>query len=128
MRSTSNFTFLWILQTGQTPLKLTRRPRNLTKSPGLIDTYFASVKFSRKLFLKNLNCTKLPLHGYFYPQRGPKYAFLTTYPPHLVHVVFKRLLFKLSLLDVFFFRYYQVFSFFSYYGELFYFHYLRSFN
>ena len=39
------------------------------------------------------------------------YAFLTTYPPNLVYVVFKRLLFKLSLLDVFFFRYYQVFSF-----------------
>ena len=30
------------------------------------------------------------------------YAFLTTYPPNLVYVVFKRLLFKLSLLDVFF--------------------------
>ena len=25
----------------------------------------------------------------FYPKRGQKEAFLTTYPPHLVHVVFE---------------------------------------
>ena len=74
-------------------------------------TFILQTSNFRVIFLENLNCTKLPRHGYFYHERGPKYAFLTTYPPNLVYVVFKRLLFKLSLLDVFFFRYYQVFSF-----------------